>query len=140
MNETQLQMKTLLCHDAYSQRYTCRIQAAPWCRDVQSPRSLSLLSRLAHDPCAYRNAFVMFYAPRSMSPDRPAECDDKAGRLRWQREAPGSLYFDHIPICTAASCFVRSFTTRECQSLSIRPREEWRRTFGMNLGRVLFSS
>lgn len=56
--------------------------------------SLSLLSRLAHGPCAYCNAFVMFYAPHSMSPDRPAECDDEAGRLRRQREAPGSLCFD----------------------------------------------
>lgn len=112
MNETQLQMKTLLCYDAYSEGYTCRIQAALWCRDVQSPLFLSLLSRLAHGPCAYRNAFVMFYAPRSMSPDRPAECDDEAERLRWQREAPGSLYSDHIPIRTAASCFLRSFTTR----------------------------
>lgn len=139
MNETQLQMKTLLCHDAYSEGYTCRIQAAPWCRDVQSPRSLSL-SGPAHGSCAYRNAFVMFYAPRSMSPDRPAECDDETGRLRWQKEVPGSLYFHHIPLRTAASCFLRSFTTRECQSLSILPREEWQHTFGMNLRKVLFSS
>lgn len=47
---------------------------------------------------------------------------------------------NHIPIRTAVSCYLRSFTTRECQSLSIRLREEWRRTFGMNLGRLLFSS
>lgn len=45
MNETQLQMKTLLCYDAYSEGYMCRIQAAPWCLDVQSPRPLSLSCR-----------------------------------------------------------------------------------------------
>lgn len=32
----------------------------------------------------------MLYAPRSMSPDSPAECDDEAGRLPWQREEPGA--------------------------------------------------
>lgn len=29
----------------------------------------------------YCNAFVILYAPLSMSPGRPGECDDEAGQL-----------------------------------------------------------
>lgn len=105
MNETQLQMKTLLCYDAYSEGFIRVGYKRHLGVGMSNLLALSLLSRLANGPCAYRNAFVMFYTLRCMSPDRPGECDNGAGRLRWQREAPGSLFFDHIPIRTAASCF-----------------------------------
>lgn len=140
MNETQLQMKTLLCHDAYSEGFvrvgykrrlgvgmSNLLSLSLSCRDspmVLAHTAMPLSCSMRHAPCLPTDLLSV-----------TMKLGDYLGRGKSQ-----GLIFRSYPSSHRGKLLLRSFTTRECQSLSIRPREEWQRTFGMNLGRVLFSS
>lgn len=133
-------MKTLLCHDAYSEGFIRVGYKRHLGVGMSNLPSLSLSCRaspmvLAHT--AMPLSYSMHYAPYLPIDllSATTELGDYVGRGKSQ-----GLIFRSYPNSHRGELLSRSFTTRECQSLSIRPREEWQRTFGMNLRKVLFSS